>query len=160
MDHPFPKLLEGRTFFPVSGATPEYNCIAWALSYDRQAIWPDDRNQFGWPPQLSRDESLERFQELFELAGFVPCANGNLERNLEKVAIYAKDGCVTHAARQLASGKWTSKMGAGVDAEHPAAEDMCGSGFGVIALYMCRRTNIGPLKLPDMSPPPPLIIRP
>jgi hypothetical protein len=42
----------------------------------------------------------------------------SLESQYEKVALFAKDGRVTHAARQLPSGRWTSKLGSDVDIEH------------------------------------------
>jgi hypothetical protein len=32
--------------------------------------------------------------------------------------LYAKDGHVTHTARQLADSRWTSKLGSDMDIEH------------------------------------------
>ncbi len=42
----------------------------------------------------------------------------SLQDGYEKVALFAKDGRVTHAARQLPSSLWTSKPGSDVDIEH------------------------------------------
>ena len=50
---------------------------------------------------------------------FEECANSQLEAGFEKVALYATDrGTVTHAARQLKNGLWTSKLGPNHDVEH------------------------------------------
>ena len=49
----------------------------------------------------------------------MPCADGTLEAGFEKVALYASaSGNVTHAARQMPSGAWTSKLGVMEDIEH------------------------------------------
>ena len=47
------------------------------------------------------------------------------------MAVYAINNEPTHAARQLASGKWASKMGYdGVDIEHDAVDNVEGPGYG------------------------------
>jgi hypothetical protein len=50
--------------------------------------------------------------------GYEPCSSAELAEGVEKVALYAKDGVVTHAARQLADGWWTSKLGSNIDMRH------------------------------------------
>ncbi|WP_316230376.1 hypothetical protein [Bradyrhizobium sp. SZCCHNR1051] len=158
--NPFPNVAEGITFFPKSDATPNYNCIAWAVTYEQQAIWPDDRGQMGWPIHLPREETPAAFQAFFESAGFVVCSDGTLEAGHEKIAIYVLNGLVTHAARQLPNGRWTSKMAQGVDAEHPSPDTLVGPGYGYVRLYMRRRYDGRPPLLPPLNPLPPLIIRP
>lgn len=158
--NPFPNVAEGITFFPKSDATPNYNCIAWAVTYERQPIWPDDRGQLGWPAHLPRSETSGAFQAFFESAGFTVCTDGSLEAGREKVAIYVLNGLVKHAARQRPSGVWTSKMGPGVDAEHTSPHTLTGPGFGYVRLYMSRPYDGKPPTLPPLNPPPPLIIRP
>jgi hypothetical protein len=156
---PFPNVIDGRTFFPKSDATADYNCIAWAVSHEVQPIWPDDRKQLGWPEQIAREETLEAFISFFELCDFSVCQSGILERGFEKVAIYIRNGLVTHVARQLPNGVWTSKMAQGPDAEHPTPETLCGDGYGLVSRYM-RRLAQGKPKLPKLFPSPPLIRRP
>jgi hypothetical protein len=159
--NPFPNVAERITFFSKSPATPTYNCIAWAVGYERQPIWPDERRQLGWPDHLiNREETPAAFQAFFESAGFTVCSDGALEAGREKVAIYVKDGLVTHAARQLPSGMWTSKMGGAVDAEHNSPDTLTGPGYGYVRMYMSRVYNGRPPVLPELNPPAPLIIRP
>ena len=101
--NPFPEVIEGRTFFPKSDATPNYNCISWALSYEAQPIWPDERRQLAWPIEIDRAETLDAFRALFHAAGFLECAMGDLQSGFEKIALFTKRGAVTHASRQLVS---------------------------------------------------------
>jgi len=75
--------------------------------------------------------------------GYRTCVNGKREDEIEKVAIYVNEqGKPTHAARQLASGVWVSKMGPHVDIEHETPEAVGGHedhGYGVVAIYMARQ---------------------
>ena len=69
------------------------------------------------------------------------CGNGSLEDGYEKVAIYARDGELTHAARQLRDGRWTSKLGKYEDIEHDSLEALYGDGYGEygsVAVFMVR----------------------
>jgi hypothetical protein len=149
--HSFPFGAGSLSFFSIS---------AWAVWSDSQPIWPDERGQFGWPPDLNREETPEAFAAFFRMIGFELCASGALERGLEKIAIYVSNGLVTHPARQLSNGRWTSKMGSGCDAEHPNTDILCGEGYGRVAFYMCRLATGTAPELPPLKPPPPLIIAP
>ena len=64
------------------------------------------------------EESIETFSKLFAKHGYQVCENGNLEDGFQKLALFAKDGVPTHAARQLPNGMWTSKIGGHVDVRH------------------------------------------
>ena len=144
-------------FQVTSDATAEYNCISWALHHVRQAIWPDEDEQFGWPEEVPRQETLDAFRQFFEMVGFVACGTGALEQGREKIAIHVQNGLVTHAARQLPSGDWTSKLGAQADGSHPL--DELDPLYGPIALFMSR--PIGPVPvLPRLHPPPARLIAP
>ncbi len=46
-------------------------------------------------------------------------------------------GLPTHAARQLASGRWTSKLGKAEDIEHDL-HDLEGDLYGIVVLLMKR----------------------
>ena len=81
--------------------------------------------------------------ELFRTAGYESCDDGALEVGQEKVAIYARDDRPQHAARQLANGRWTSKLGDYEDIEHDTPEELEGDGryeYGRIVVFM-RRTR-------------------
>src|SRR5436190_564427 len=72
-----------------------------------------------WPPGVSNEERVAAFVAAFATLGYAPCTGEELEQGYEKVALYATaDGITRHAARQLADGRWTRKLGRGVDIEH------------------------------------------
>ena len=74
----------------------------------------------------------------------LPCvtrtANGTtaLEQGFEKVALYGTALEYSHAARQLPSGKWSSKLGKDVDIEHDTPNDVAGGVYGEVMQIMKR----------------------
>ncbi len=121
----------------TSQATRQYNCIAWAAGKDDKWWWPV---RGYWPGQGRKDESPKAFIEAFARLGYSPCETDTLEDGFEKVAIYVGgNGLVTHMARQLGDGRWTSKLGEGVDIAH-ALEGICGDRYGDVAKIL-RRTR-------------------
>jgi hypothetical protein len=57
--------------------------------------------------------------EAARTADFVPCDDLNWEEDFEKIVlIFDKDECFTHAALQIAPGRWKSKFGRLSDFEH------------------------------------------
>lgn len=61
-----------------------------------------------------------------------------MEQGYEKVALYVDhDGKPTHAARQLPTGRWTSKLGKIEDIEHEL-EGIAGSVYGSVAKILKR----------------------
>lgn len=121
----------------TSPATPQYNCVAWASedtarwwqpgSYWLPADWPG--NDFGLA-------ALERaFRELgYEDAG----GDDSLQPGIQKVALYGSGFVYTHAARQLPTGKWTSKLGKSVDIEHDYPSVVAGGLYGDVVQIMRR----------------------
>src|SRR5437899_3157076 len=99
-----------------SPASWEYNCIAWAAGQTDAWWWPAPGRY--WPESVPREETLAAFIAAFTALGFQIVAHAEQEANTEKIALYAKDKMPTHAARQLASGWWTSKLGPSIDIEH------------------------------------------
>jgi hypothetical protein len=62
----------------------------------------------------------------------------------EKVAIFADElGEPRHAARQLGSGEWTSKLGDHVDIEHEDLDVVGGHLYGEPRMYLRRRVSEG-----------------
>ena len=61
-----------------------------------------------------------------------------LEPGFEKVALYGDSEYYTHAARQLPSGKWTSKLGKAEDVEHDSPADLSGGVYAEVVLVMKR----------------------
>ena len=67
------------------------------------------------------------------------CNSIAYEEGFEKVAIYIDThGKPTHAARQLSSGIWTSKLGQLEDIEHSKLDDITGSQYGSVGVILKR----------------------
>ena len=58
-----------------------------------------------------------------------------------RLPIYALSFTVTHMARQLASGLWTSKLGELEDIEHETPAELEGDIYGIVVQYMRRAIN-------------------
>jgi hypothetical protein len=88
---------------------------------------------------------MAAFVAAFQSLGYELCYSSAVEQGIEKVAIYAKadpitgDQIPTHAARQLESGKWTSKMGPLEDITHETADDVNGRLYGNPVYFMSRQ---------------------
>ncbi len=59
-----------------------------------------------------------------------------LEPGYQKIALFARAGVPKHAARQLPSGRWISKLWI-EDIEH-ALHDLTGMAYGTVVLVMKR----------------------
>jgi len=133
--------LTASNYQITSPASPDYNCLAWAASTDNKWWWPDNQNTAYWPLEAPREETVDAFVKAYSLAGYSPCNDSHYERGVEKIAIYlSADGKPTHAARQLPSGRWTSKLGEREDIEHETLSDIAGQHYGNVAVIM-RRPN-------------------
>lgn len=92
-----------------------------------------------WPPNIARAETVDAFIRAYGTEGYAVCADGALDPGHEKIAIYVDaSGTPTHSALQLASGKWTSKMGDFEDIEHETVNDVGGPTYGTVAAYLSR----------------------
>jgi hypothetical protein len=120
----------------MSPETAQYNCIAWAAGISEE--WWDPAKDYPWPDDLPRDVSVETLVKLYEKLGFFVCEDAELEHDLEKIAIYGAPEEWEHVARQLSSGKWTSKMGPDEDIEHDSPDDLVGKAFGLVVRIMKR----------------------
>lgn len=133
----FPNL--GRTDYAVTSPRDKsYNCIAWAAGVTDAWWWPDPDNIGYWPPGVPRESSVAAFVEAFETLGYEKCENAQLDRQLEKIVIFERDGRPTHAARQLSGGRWTSKCGKLEDISHEL-NAFDGSDYGNTQVVMARR---------------------
>src|SRR5262249_54840239 len=124
----FPNLAQDG-YQVTSPATRRYNCIAWAAGDEQNWWWPVPGTY--WPAQAPRLETLEAFVQAYGTLGYAPCESDGLEPGFEKIALYANSaGKPTHAARQLPSGQWTSKVGRGVDIVHETPDALAGDLYG------------------------------
>jgi hypothetical protein len=119
----------------TSHASFDYNCVAWAAG-DTHHWWQPGVH---WPVPVSRNEAgIAALEQAFTVVGFTVCADEKLEAGFEKVALYGNNLMYTHAARQLPTGKWTSKLGEMEDIEHDAPDDVSGGLYGEVVQYMKR----------------------
>lgn len=135
-DEDFPRLNDANHRI-TSPASAEYNCIAWAA--EDQDHWWQPGEYWNVPDWPADDFGLGALERAFLALGFTDCGmNADLEAGFVKVALYGGSGMYTHAARQLANGNWTSKLGKGEDIEHDAPEDVAGGLYGEVAEIMKR----------------------
>jgi hypothetical protein len=145
----FPNLrrLEYRI---TSDETPVYNCIAHAAGKEDNWWWPVEVEGVYWPGGLNKQETVEGFILAYQTEGYVICEGRELEAGFQKIAIYVDSlGTPTHAARQLADGSWTSKLGQWEDIQHGTLEALetdddenhQGLAYGKVALIMRRPTR-------------------
>jgi hypothetical protein len=126
---------------PTSSETDEYNCIAWACGRDDVWCWPDAEEQYFWPVS-HRKRSVDAFEEFFSSIGYSRCTDATKEDGFLKIVLYVdKEGLPTHAARQLITGKWTSKLGREIDIEHDSPEILNGSVYGNAKIFMKRKID-------------------
>lgn len=125
----FPNLRHGSSI--TSPCVPDYNCIGWAANDDTHFWWPDGISY--WPIAHNSAATTETFEEAFRTIGYsLTGLNESLDLEVEKVAIYVRPatGAVTHMARQLDNGRWTSKLGQRWDIEHFTPQCLNGATYG------------------------------
>jgi len=124
----------------IGPETRAYNCIAWACG--DTANWWEPGPDFYWPfPAGLEDCGVGDLVMATTTLGYVECEDGTLEAGFEKIALYAHSQFeYTHAARQLPSGIWTSKLRRGELIEHDTPEAIAGGAYGTIFQFMKRPT--------------------
>jgi hypothetical protein len=130
----FPRLNE-ENHRETSPPDVQYICIAWCAG-DTGRWWQPGSY---WPTETSKDDcGIATLIEAFRELGYQEGADDNLESGFEKVALYGSGLFYTHAARQLPSGKWTSKLGKSEDIEHDSPDDVAGGVYGAVVEIMKR----------------------
>lgn len=144
----FPHLGDHEVLSPSTGSNDKpgaYNCIAHSLRvYDRW-VWPGT--------------TVEEFDRLFYSHGFkrIGLLDYAFKGETEKVVLYAKfhgDGRIecTHAAKQLADGTWTSKLGSGPLIRHSSPDALAGPSYGQPAAVYVRARKTAKTTAAKKSP--------
>ena len=109
--------LKSEGFRITSPDIEAYNCFAWAAG-EANRMWMPTGALY-WPPGVPLNRLVATVTQVYATLGFEPAADARLVPGLEKLALFTKGSTVEHVARQLPSGKWTSKLGYdGHDIEH------------------------------------------
>jgi hypothetical protein len=132
--------LRTTPFQVTSPADPTYNCVAWAAGNPTEWWWPlaaPERRTF-WPAAAPRHVTVDAFVAALVTVGYSVCTDASLQPGFEKVALFAdENGVPTHAARQLPSGRWTSKLSQSEDIEHDLRA-LEGQVYGTAAVFLRR----------------------
>lgn len=130
--------LSSTAYEITSPSTFGYNCIAWAANDVTKIWWP---GAYYWPDGMPLDDTIETFVRTFcECLEYERCDSGELEVGYEKLAIYADGGRAKHMARQLADGRWSSKLGSERDISHNLAA-LEGSDYGAVVQFLRRKAR-------------------
>jgi hypothetical protein len=137
----FPHL--GSDYQVLGPATGRYNCIAWSFGITDKCVWPG--------------KSLELFDGLNARFGYKP-ADGldyQCQRGVQKIVLYGKrvNGKfeVTHQARQMPDGTWTSKIGKMALIRHRTPDALDGPGYGHPVAVYYRRYNKSEMARPSTA---------
>lgn len=141
--------LKRSDYFVTSDEDGRYNCMAYAAGITDIPWWPVPEGTQGvdWPEDAPREETLDAFIAAYRTKDFEPSEDddSSLESGIEKIALFVDaDGTPSHAAKQLPSGSWTSKLGDWEDIEHKTLTNMEGEqsgepGYGRVAKILKRR---------------------
>lgn len=132
----FPKLAY-EDFEIIHPPSDTYNCIAYAAGDITD--WWSYRPEYYWPPDVPRSPTIDGLRALFVKRGYKKCNGPKLEPLYDKVALYAEFGAWTHAALQMSSGRWRSKLDVGELIEHQSPGSLVGGRYGRPQVYMRRR---------------------
>ena len=134
--------LRAEVYHVTSEFDPVYNCIAFAAGWRTVWWWPTELDVEGcyWPPGVLREETVEAFIQAYGSEDYSPCLTADLEPGYEKVALFTNAaGVPQHAAWQLESGTWKSKLGKWPDIEHATLEAVAGGCYGEPTHFLKRR---------------------
>ena len=141
----FPALEDDPAFRISSDFCPGYNCVAFAAG-DTTQVWEPMGSAAltpagtYWPPGVIALSTVGAHIAAFATLGYEPCDSPDYEDGYRKVAIYTTpDGTPVHAARQVAPGVWTSKIGGAEDIEHDAPDRLAGTIYGTPTVWLKRQ---------------------
>ena len=139
----FPDLRRSGNYERRSPWCERYNCIAFAAGDEGHWWWPGYGLRDWWPTELRRDGTVEAFEEMFELLGYLRSATTDAEPGYSKAVLYENKDGPSHAARQeIDTERWLSKLGRAHDIVHHTAEDLEGPSYGEIIRVFRRPVDV------------------
>ena len=134
LEHEYPGLRKDSEWAITSNQTTRYNCFAWA-AHDELNNWEPEGDY--WPEGCLRELTIPAFIEAYGSLGFSSVTTRRSPKRVERIAIFTVNGVPQHAARQLSSGLWTSKLGHGFDISHKL-KSICCDDYGEVAVILER----------------------
>jgi len=141
----FPLLKDDLSFDVTSPATPNYNCISWAMKYsDRWTQYNSDSKMhdgivYWWPDGVPQEPTIEAYKMAFQKIGYEGCGSPCHEDGFIKIALYENKGICSHASRELRNGLWTSKLGQNHDIQHSSPFTIEGQAYGRAVVFMKKK---------------------
>jgi len=123
-----PLLQKDVNFIFKSVQGDDYNCVSWA-------IHNDEENIILKLPDGETDQRLKSYVDYYKNIGFEETGNIDVEQGVTKIALYAFADEFQHVARQLADGRWASKLGEWEDIEHSTLNDLAGNFYGEPVIF-------------------------
>ena len=140
----FPNLVASG-YKKTSDETSTYNCLAWAVG-DTTKWWQPNSVEPGhwWPPLAPAGPQVEIYAQALETLRFKRCQKPRWEKGVLTIALFTKpNGHFAHAAKLLANGKWSSKLGDWEDITHNTLAALESDGtreaYGKVAIYLRKR---------------------
>ena len=129
--------LAAEGYVITSDPNSDYNCIAYAAGETDRWRTHVEGDDYYWPEHASRTPSIVSLKEVFAGLGYDPSEDAVHEPGFRKIALYADQrGDWTHAAVQLPSGGWSSKLGPDEDISHRAPESLDSAAYGEVHCFM------------------------
>jgi len=140
-----PSLAYLRKFYNLDRIpnSKEYNYVASTFEIDTTAIWPKGTDGWiplpfpPWPAELPRKLETPIFTEFFAKYGEYDV--GSPGPDDEGIAIYTTAIEVSHVARKVARGPWTSKLGEDAAIAHRTLQAIEGGAYKNVDLLMRRK---------------------
>lgn len=135
----FPRLRRGL-YRRTSRHDTNYNCFAWAVG-ETHRRWDPTRartKRNHWPTESTSTQLVDAVQA-FESIGFHPVDEPTGTAKRQTITLYTAEGHITHAARLLENGAWTSKLGEDIDIEHDTLEVLGGGIYGEPSVILERQ---------------------
>lgn len=132
--------LGGTPWAIKSRRTKRYNCLAWAAR-EKHRRWDFAKGAY-WPPGVKRASGIAYLVGAFQAEGFSVCNENDCQAydsTADSIVVYEMNRIGTHAARLLANGMWSSKLGDLEDVQHKTPEDISGIIYGNPIVYMKRK---------------------
>ena len=131
--------LASQGYELTSDPTNDYNCIAYAAGETDRWWTHVEGDDYYWPDHASRTPAIASLIEVFIGLGYEQCDETGDETGFRIIALYADQrGHWTHAAVQLPTGGWSSKLGPDEDISHHTPESLDRDAYGEVHCFMRR----------------------